>query len=230
MGDLVKTQSRDLIFQPTEILAEKVLLEQERRAEYEEKYDDALRRWHRSRLWTFGFGGVAFSSALAAGLVWVLASTQIAKAEDARDTALEREVVLQDDLDENKAVASTQSDELINLGPYRDLAYLHDDVVNKYMFTLDEFRASLKGYGDRLPREVLDAMEFRSAPKYTPDEFPDISQWVLGTKSTLEDAEDDLRAKVEVVEKYIRTRQLTVPIRECFPKKVFGGAAERCRR
>jgi hypothetical protein len=157
-------------------------------------------------------------------------STQIAKAEDARDTALEREVVLQDDLDENKAVASTQSDELINLGPCRDLAYLHDDVVNKYMFTLDEYRASLKGYGDRLPREVQDAMEFRSAPKYTPDEFPDISQWVLDTKSTLEDAEDDLRAKVEVVEKYIRTRQLTVPIRECFPNKVFGGAAERCRR
>lgn len=226
MGDLITTHSHDLIFQPTETLAARVILEQERREEFERANAELQKRWQRSKLWSFSFGGAAFASAIAATCVWFLANSQIAKAEGARDlaveenkAAIERENDAWAAVDASETVTANQADELHNLVEYKNIAYLYDDLENEHLYTLDRYRALLTARGNRLPLEIEEALDYDA----------NLKDWVGEIQQQLRQDERQLVDKIDVIESYIETLELEIERPQCYPNKVFGSAAERCK-
>lgn len=213
MGELVPTHSHDLIFQPTESLAAKVINEQQRSDELRDEVEFVRRRFNRSRLWSFSFGGIAFMAALTTAVVALVANAEIDDADSDKDKA-------ESLLAAERLVTERQRNDLNSLREYERLAQDYDKVKNVHLFTIDHYRSELEGRGD-LPPKVQEALKYD----------PEIRIRLGKIQQELLQDQQELQGKVNVVENYIATRLSTpIPGPTCYPHVIFESSGTKCEK
>lgn len=218
MGDLIKTHSHDLIFQPTETLAARVLHEQQRSDAFEERLEDVQGKYESSRRWSFGFGGAAIALVFAAGLIWLMADSQMADANERVETAETRTAKLSTDLQIEKEITALQREDLNNLKEYERIARDYDKVRHVHLYTIDWYKDRL-GVVSELPPKVQEALAYDSKIKVR-----------LGKiQQELETDSKNLTDSVSVIENYVKTRlEEPVPGPPCFPNVIFETSGKKC--
>jgi len=218
MGELVTSHGQDLIFQPTESLAAKVIIAEQRTDELYGKLEETERKYQNSRLRSFGWGGAALAAAVGAGMIWMMASAQIASAEQARDKAIGLQVAAEKALEAEETVTRIQKEDLENLRDYEEIAQNFDKVKNVHIYTLDWYNERV-GDLSKLPPNVREALQYDPVGK----------ERLKAIKRELQVDEAKLAEKVEIVETYIKTR-LKKPIEQptCYEDVIFSVNGKKC--
>lgn len=215
MGELVRSHAHDLIFEPTESLATKILIAQEQVGRLEEKYEVEKGRRQKSRLWVVFLAGIL----LACGATMVFMWSLTAAANENLRKAGEELSIAEEKLRVEQALTDSQSQDLKNMREYRDIAYGYDKVVHEQLVTLDHYKEKLREKGNTLPRDIVDALDYDR----------DVKNWIAIAGDDLKKVEDSFKTKIDVIEKHISDIKLNIKAPDCFPGRLFGEDDKKCQ-